>query len=327
MGGGSSKYSPRTTSIEIMKEFGDNAKDKYVIVTGGNSGLGFESSRALAEYGAHVVIACRNPQLGKEAVDKIKAKHPNADVSTMVLDLASLASVAQFAEEYRATKKPLHILLNNAGVMACPKSFTKDGHEMQFGVNHLGHFLLTVKLIDILQASSTPEQPARIVNLSSIGHYIINTSKGLHLDDIRGEKNYDVWDRYASSKMANILFTRELHHRYFINNPNPNKIISVSVHPGMIAETNLGRHGNIGGFLAKSTARFTLRLVLSSLLKTIEQGTATQLYASLAPTIVPGEYYADCKVENHVIHAKAKDDQLARDLWRVSCELTNIPSN
>eukprot|EP01040_Poterioochromonas_malhamensis_P013041 gene13041-14305_t len=285
MGGGSSKYSPRTTSVEIMKEFGDNAKDKYVIVTGGNSGLGFESSRALAEYGAHVVIACRNPQLGKEAVDKIKAKHPNADVSTMVLDLASLASVAQFAEEYRATKKPLHILLNNAGVMACPKSFTKDGHEMQFGVNHLGHFLLTVKLIDILQASSTPEQPARI--------------------------------------MANIVFTRELHHRYYVDTPNA-KVISVAVHPGFINETNLGRHGHVGPFLAKCVAHLKLRHVLFGVFKNTEQGTSTQLFAALSPDIVPGEYYADCKIEDKLIHAKAKDEQLAHDLWRVSCELTNL---
>mmetsp|Transcript_8427 Transcript_8427/g.9202 ORF Transcript_8427/g.9202 Transcript_8427/m.9202 type:complete len:326 (-) Transcript_8427:150-1127(-) len=323
MGGGSSKYSPRTTSVEIMKEFGDNAKDKYVIVTGGNSGLGFESSRALAEYGAHVVIACRNPQLGKEAVDKIKAKHPNADVSTMVLDLASLASVAQFAEEYRATKKPLHILLNNAGVMACPKSFTKDGHEMQFGVNHLGHFLLTVKLIDILQASSTPEQPARIVNLSSIGHYLVGSSQGLRLDDLKGEKDYDVWDRYASSKMANIVFTRELHHRYYVDTPNA-KVISVAVHPGFINETNLGRHGHVGPFLAKCVAHLKLRHVLFGVFKNTEQGTSTQLFAALSPDIVPGEYYADCKIEDKLIHAKAKDEQLAHDLWRVSCELTNL---
>ena len=317
MGSSGSKYSSKTTSIEVMKEFGTNVKDKYVIVTGGNSGLGFESSRALAEYGAHVVIACRNPKLGNEAVEKIKAKHPDADVTTMVLDLASLASVDQFVQEYKATNKPIHILLNNAGVMACPKSFTTDGHEMQFGVNHLGHFALTLKLMDVIQASSTTTAPARIINLSSIGHYLVNPSMGIRLDDLKGEKNYDIWERYSSSKLANILFTKELQRRY----PN---ILSVAVHPGMIMDTNLGRHGHQAAFVSQCVYYGTIGTVLMQRLKSVEEGAATQLYACVAPELIPGEYYADCQIEQSLIHANTKNESLIQDLWKVSCELTGI---
>jgi retinol dehydrogenase-12 len=248
MGTGSSsatggKYSPKTTSADIMAEFGTYAKGKTVVVTGGNSGLGFEASRALAEHGADVIIACRNPQLGTEAVNNIKEKHPLALISTMILDLASLESVDKFVTEYRASGRQLHVLMNNAGVMACPKATTKDGFEMQFGVNHLGHFYLTNKLVDILQASSTVDQPARVVNLSSIGHYLVSPPMGIRMDDLHGDKNYDLWDRYGSSKMANVLFTVEANRRW---NQGDHPVISVAVHPGFINETNLGRHSNTG---------------------------------------------------------------------------------
>jgi retinol dehydrogenase-12 len=318
----SSKYSPKTTSDDIMKEFGTNAKDKYVIVTGGNSGLGYEASRAFAEYGANVVIACRNPQLGKEAVDKIKEKYPEALISTMILDLASLASIDTFVDEYKASGKPLHILMNNAGVMACPLTHTKDGFEMQFGTNHIGHFYLTKKLIDALLSTSTTEVPARIINLSSIGNYLTAPTRGIRFSDLKGERSYEQWDRYGSSKLANILFNNELHRRYFP------KIISVAVHPGFINETNLSRHmtGGAGNFLAKCLTHRTINHVMFAYFKNTKEGTATQLLAALDPTIVSGEYYADCHIENSIIHAKAKDMELSKQLWDVSCELTKLPT-
>ena len=322
-----SKYTPKTTSVEIMNEFGSNAKGKYVIVTGGNSGLGFETSRALAEYGATVVIACRNPKLGKEAVDKIKEKLPDAKVSNMVLDLASLESIDNFVNEYKATGNPIHILMNNAGVMACPKASTKDGFEMQFGTNHLGHFTLTMKLIDILKASSTPAQPARVVNLASIGHFLVGPSMGIRLDDLSGDKNYDTWERYGSSKMANILFTVELNRRY---NTGDHPIVSVAVHPGFINETNLSRHSDnasLTNFLFQCFTHGHLNHVVFGYFKNTSEGAATQLLAALDPTIVPGEYYADCQIEKVCVHPKAKDPQLAQDLWKASLELTKVTEN
>ncbi len=235
----STKYSAKTTSQDIMKEFGSRANDKFVIVTGGNSGLGFETSRALAADGAHVIIACRNPTLGQRAMKKIKAKHPQADVSVMGLDLASLSSIMQFADDYRASQRPLHMLVNNAGVMACPKSLTKDGHEMQFGVNHLGHFALTMRLLDVMQSFSTPSEPTRIVNVSSDANFLWAPKEGICFDDLNGDRHYDGWERYASSKVANIVFTKELNRRY---NHGKTPIIAVAVHPGVIRTTNLSQH-------------------------------------------------------------------------------------
>ncbi len=172
-----------------MTNFGANAKGKHAVVTGSNVGLGFETARLLAKYGAIVTIACRSETNGHETVKKIKNEFPSADVSFLQLDLGSFASVRTFAQAYRASDKPLHLLINNAGVMACPLSFTSDGLETHFGVNHIGHFLLTTELLDVIKRSGTAESPARIVTLSSIGHFLFAWKEGgIRLDDLKGSE-------------------------------------------------------------------------------------------------------------------------------------------
>lgn len=191
MGSGASldaslKYGSQTSSDAIMKDFGISADGKYAVVTGSNSGLGFETARSLAKYGAIVIIACRSKKNGDEAVAKIKGEIAGAQVSFLQLDLASLTSVRAFTREYKASRKPLHFLVNNAGVMACPKAFTSDGLEMQFGVNHIGHFLLTIELLDLLQSSGTESDPSRVVTLSSYAPFLFAPSVGIRIDDLKG---------------------------------------------------------------------------------------------------------------------------------------------
>ena len=181
-----SKYGHKTSSDVIMQDFGVYADGKHVIVTGSNSGLGFETARSLAKSGAIVTIACRSEQNGLEAVAKIKTEVVGAQVSFLPLDLASLSSVRTFAMEYKSLGKPLHFLVNNAGVMACPKTSTADGLEMQFGVNHIGHFLLTNELLDLLKSSGTVSNPSRVVTLSSYAPFVFAPSVGIRMDDLRG---------------------------------------------------------------------------------------------------------------------------------------------
>jgi NAD(P)-dependent dehydrogenase (short-subunit alcohol dehydrogenase family) len=325
-----SKYSENTTSVEVMKDFGESAKGRSVIVTGGNCGLGFETCRALAEYGASVVIACRNPQLGQEAVDKIKAQHPEADISTLALDLASFASIDQFVEAYLALQKPLHLLINNAGVMACPKSFTKDGHELQLGVNHFGHFRLTMKLIDLLKSSSTTANPSRVVNVSSAAHYAFAPKDTpIRFDDLKAEQSYDPMERYGSSKIANIYFTEKLSEKYSKDTTHP--IICVAIHPGAIKDTNLSRHlgvGVIAGVLFNALLEGRLYDVAFGKFKTLQEGAATQLFVAMAPPdheeIVSGEYYANCAIERVKRHPKIADQHYIDELWKVSWELNQM---
>lgn len=197
----------------------------------------------MALKGAVVTIGCRSEKNGAEAVAKILAETPEARVSFLQLDLGNFASIRKFAAAYKATGNPLNILINNAGVMACPRTLTSEGLEMQFGTNHIGHFLLTNELMDLIKASGTAEEPSRIVNLSSLGQYYFSPPMGIRLDDLKAERSYDQWERYGSSKLANILFTKQLS-RMFSEQHAP--VIAVSVHPGVINETNLGRHIDFG---------------------------------------------------------------------------------
>ena len=200
----------------------------------------------LASKGSNVVIACRSLKNGQEAVTKLLAENSEAKVSAMQLDLGSFSSIRQFASDYKASGKPLHLLINNAGVMACPRTLTSEGLEMQFGTNHVGHFLLTMLLLDVIKASGTAAVPARIVNLSSAGQYYFAPAVGIQLDDLNGEQTYDAWERYGSSKLANILFTKQLH--TLLSQENA-PVVAVSVHPGVISETNLTRHMDLASIL------------------------------------------------------------------------------
>ena len=175
---------------------------KVVIITGANSGIGKETAIDLAKRGGKIYIACRDQTRGEEALTEIRAASKSENVFILHLDLASLDSVREFSRKFHELESKLHILINNAGVMACPKSFTKDGFEMHFGTNHLGHFLLTNLLLDVLKAAA----PSRIIIVSSLFHIVGKIRK----NNLNGESFYFRWFQYASSKLANIMFTREL---------------------------------------------------------------------------------------------------------------------
>lgn len=309
-----------TTAEEVASAFADTCKGKHVIVTGANTGLGEETARALAAHGAIVTLTSRSVANGESAIAGIKAKHPDAKVSLLQLDLGDLASVKKGAEAFIARGEPLHILINNAGVMACPRDLTKDGFETQFGVNHLGHFYFTKLLLDTLARSGTAEEPARVVNLSSMGNYLFGPSEGIFFDDIDGSKNYNSWVRYGQSKLANILFTREMDRRMKAENRN---VISVSVHPGAILGTDLKRHMGLMNSLSMIWSLNSGMLIpaLTDGYKTIATGSSTSVVAALSPTIERGLHYANCQVDTVKVHPRASDEALSKRLWEFSEEL------
>ena len=314
-----------TIGDQVADKFADNCRDKIVIVTGANTGLGFETVKCLASKGATVILACRNINLGEAAVEKIKSTVEDADIMFMQLDLGSKKSIKEFSVKFQSKFKTLDILINNAGVMACPKLLTEDGLEMQFGVNHFGHFYLTILLLPLLIKSGTPDSPSRVVNLSSMGQFLFSPSQGIRFDDINGDESYNSWERYGQSKLCNILFTKELNDRYQSKN-----VISVAVHPGVITGTELVRHiftlNNVTG-VSKDTLSVLwsllstqkLSLISGQRSKSIPEGVSTTLVAALDPKVVPGGYYYDCKLsQGEGLHPKVDDQALAKKLWEFS---------
>jgi NAD(P)-dependent dehydrogenase (short-subunit alcohol dehydrogenase family) len=311
----------KTTSDQIMTQYGEKAKDKYVIVTGGNTGIGKDSVRCLSMAGAKVVLACRSLEKGQQAIDDMKKINSDVVIKLMKLDLSDMVSIKEFANQYLASGDPLHILINNAGVMACPKELTKQAYELQMGTNHLGHFLLTSLLEPLLISSGTRDEPSRIINISSIANYLFPPKKGISLDDLKAEKHYDPWQRYGESKLANILHALELSQKY---KEAGHPIIAVAVHPGVIHETDLYRHMD---FSVTRSAVLNLIMhpirfwfAITQFEKTIVQGSSTQLYCALSPDIISGEYYADCQVETKLRSPLASDKDLAKRLWAISTE-------
>ena len=290
---------------------------RTLIVTGGNSGLGFETARALARRGARVVLACRNPEKAREAIAKLHAENPRADLEGMALDLASLASVRAFAKRFLAENDALHGLVNNAGVMALPRCETVDGFEMQLGTNHFGHFALTGLLLEALLA--TPG--SRVVNLSSTMH---KTGR-MRFDDLHGERSYGKWTAYGQSKLANLLFTYELQRRLAAKRA---ATISVASHPGYAA-TNLQFAGPRmqGSALLEAGAGLLNRILSQS----AEMGALPSLYAATAPGVQGGDYFGPGgfaemwgpprKVGSS---ARSHDASAAARLWEISEDATGI---
>ncbi|XP_056597828.1 retinol-DH_like_SDR_c domain-containing protein [Triplophysa dalaica] len=277
---------------------------KTVVITGANTGIGKETARDLAMRGARIVMACRDLSRAEKAAAEIRRSTGNGNIVVRQLDLASLFSVRQFAHEYVATENRLDILINNAGVMMCPKGLTEDGYETQFAVNHLGHFLLTVLLLDVLRKST----PSRVINVSSVAH------KGgkIHFDDLNFNKApYDSLISYQQSKLANLLFTQELARRL-----KGSGVTVYALHPGVI-RTELGRyvqtrHPLIGTLLS-------IPAIL--LMKTPKQGAQTTIYCAVAEWLEPysGCYFRDCKLKEPA--PEGKDDLAALRLWEVSAKL------
>jgi NAD(P)-dependent dehydrogenase (short-subunit alcohol dehydrogenase family) len=276
------------------------------IVTGASTGLGLETARALAAAGAAVTLAVRDAARGEAALAHIRTTTPDAVVECGLLDLTSLSSVRDFAGWFTSRHHGLDILVNNAGVMATPFERTADGFELQFGTNHLGHFLLTNLLTPLLVAAA----PSRIVNLTSGGH----RSSDILWDDPNYERReYDKFEAYGQSKTANILFTVELDRRL-----SARGVRSFAVHPGMIA-TELGRHMTRDDFKALSARAKSSPSGGLPARKSVEAGAATSVWAATASELDDrgGVYCEDCSISEQ--HAPwALDGASARRLWSLS---------
>jgi len=288
---------------------------KVVIVTGGNSGVGYEAAKEFARKGAQTILACRSMQKGLAAVDLIRKEIPDAPAEIMQLNLASLASVRSFAKTFKSNFDRLDILVNNAGIMWLPDGKTEDGFERHFGTNHLGHFALTGLLIDLIQ--KTPQ--ARVVTVSSIGH----RSGVMDFDDLMFERGNDNQRQevYGRSKLANLLFTYELQRRLETVNSNA---VAVASHPGM-SNTNL---------LGKPESPWFFRLVMplaGIMIQSAAMGALPTLRAAVDPDAKGGQYYGpDGKNEVRgypviVTSSDASHDlEDARKLWDVSEQLTGV---
>ena len=282
-------YGPETTTDEVLLDH--DLTGRHFMITGASSGLGEESSRALAQAGATVTMLARNQSKLDKAIERIKSTNPSAVLKTGIADLSDQQSIRDYAQGFLATGEIIDVLINNAGVMVCPFGKTADGIEMQFGTNHIGHFLLTNLLMPAILAGANP----RIVNLSSAGH----THSDVNLDDPNFEKSeYNAWESYGRSKSANIHFTQEIVRRY------GDRIQSFAVHPGVIM-TELGRHLT-PELMNEMTERVKSRATSSSEaketgalpFKSVEAGAATQVWASVTENLSEnnGAYLGDCQV-------------------------------
>lgn len=290
---------------------------KVAIVTGANSGIGMEAALALAGKGAQVVIASRNLEKCDEAAAQIRAQTPACLLEVIRLDLADLASVRAFADAFRDGHDRLHLLVNNAGVMALPYRKTVDGFEMQFGTNHLGHFALTGLLLDILL--NTPG--ARVVTVSSSAH----TMGSVRFDDLQRERSYQKWEAYGQSKLANLLFAYELQRRFAVIGADA---ISVAAHPGFAA-TNLQA---VGPQMEGSRLQlWSMKMANGLLAQSPEMGALPTLYAATAPDVQGGDYIGPDSFKEWRGHPtkvrsnKASyDEATAGQLWKASVALTGV---
>lgn len=287
---------------------------RVVVVTGANTGLGNHTAAVLAFRGAHVVLAVRSPEKGNSALARIVAAKPQADITLQELDLSSLDSVRAAAEALRSTYPRIDLLINNAGVMWTPKQTTKDGFEMQFGTNHLGHFALTGLLLDRL----LPVRGSRVVTVSSLGHRI---RAAIHFDDLQWERGYDRIAAYGQSKLANLLFTYELQRRLAAD-PDA-ATIAVAAHPGG-SNTELARH-------LPRIVRPLSNILGPVLFQSAEMGALPTLRAATDPSVAGGQYYGPDGFLEQRGHPKlvqsspaSHDEELQRRLWAVSEELTGV---
>jgi len=280
---------------------------KTVVVTGGNSGIGYETASALAAMGARVVLTARNADKGRSAVASITQRlGGDAQVQLVVFDLADLSSVRRGAAEILEQAPRLDVLVNNAGLVLSQRIETADGLEATLATNHLGPFLLTNLLLDRIRSSS----PARIVNVASTAHSAAR--KGMPFDDLQSEKRYATMRVYGQSKLANILFTRELAHRLAGTGVTAN-----SLHPGTV-RTGYGADGDARGLLA-----FGIK-ISSPFFLSPAKGARTSIFLASAPEVaeVSGEYFVKCKPKQP--KRWARDDDAARRLWQVSEELVGL---
>lgn len=308
-------FGARSTALEVVR--GISLTGKSAIVTGGASGLGLETSRALAAAGADVTLAVRNLVQGAAAAEQLRIDMPGCSVAPMLLDLADLSSIRRFVQAWNATGRDLHVLVNNAAIMACPLQRSTQGWEAQFATNHAGHFALTTGLLAALRRGATATGDARVVCLSSVGHKI----SGVHFDDIHFERRpYDKWRAYGQAKSANALFALGLHLRHAQHG-----ITASAVHPGGIM-TGLQK------FLPHEEMRAMGWLredgTPLEIFKSPAQGASTSVWAATSAELTGrgGLYLEDCQIAAPALPADRAsgfaphiaDPQAAHRLWQVS---------
>jgi NAD(P)-dependent dehydrogenase (short-subunit alcohol dehydrogenase family) len=308
-----------TTTDQVLE--GLDLTGRNIVITGTSSGLGEESARALSAHGASVTMLARNSDKNEAAAARIRATVPDARLELGQVDLSDLSSIRAFAKSYLAEHSTIDVLMNNAGVMACPFQHTADGFEMQFGTNHLGHFLLTALLAPAVLAGDNP----RIVNLSSAAH----GRSDVNLDDPNFERTeYDPWGSYGRSKTANVLFTKELAKRL-----GSQGVLAFALHPGGIM-TELGRHldeATIAAMRAQAQAAAPAGESAPQIrFKTVECGAATQVWAATGEDLVEhnGAYLGDCQlgvegapVGGHGYMSYVNNAETAAKLWTLSEEM------
>ncbi|HWB66434.1 MAG TPA: oxidoreductase [Mycobacteriales bacterium] len=300
----------RWTTRDIPDQSG-----RVAVVTGANSGLGLVTARELARAGARVVMGCRDLERGNDAMAKIQGDVPGAQLDLRALDMADLTSIRSFADAVAASYPTVDLLINNAGVMAIPRSLTADGFERQFGTNHLGHFALT----GLLLPRMLHREGARVVTVSSTAH----KPGRINFDDLMHERSYFSWKVYSDTKLANLLFAFELQRRLSAVDA---ALISVAAHPGTAA-TNLVRGNAAGNRFKETFLVFGIRLVGQS----ADKGALPQLYAATAPDVHGGEYFGPNGPMESFGYPKrvgsnaiSRDPETAARLWAVSEELTGV---
>lgn len=287
-----------------MTRTNESMARRTCMITGASSGIGRATALALARLGADLVLVCRDRGRADETVAEIRAENGQAKVEVMLADLSSQQAIRQLVRDYLATERPLHVLVNNAGVVNLHRTVTVDGIETVFAVNHLAYFLLTNLLLDRIKASA----PARIVNVASDAHRF----GVMNFDDLGGARSYRTMRIYGQSKLANILFTYELARRL-----EGTRVAVNCLHPGAVA-TGLGK--NNGGW-----AKVVIGM-LRPLFRTPDSGAATSIYLASSPEIegVNGKYFSNCKEARS---SKASyDATAARRLWEVSVQMTGLES-
>ncbi|XP_060589446.1 retinol dehydrogenase 11-like isoform X1 [Ruditapes philippinarum] len=308
------------TALVILKLYVESIKGKctsdvdlsgkVAIVTGANTGIGFHTALDFARRNARVILACRDLVKGQMAVDKIQEETGNKNVLVMKLDLSLMKSVREFVKLFEEKETRLDILVNNAGMAGLPLTKTEEGFEVMFATNHFGHFLLTNLLMDLLKKS----QPSRVVNVSSLAH---NWSKGIDFENLRAEKDYSIHNCYFDTKLANILFTRELARR-----TEWTGVTTLCLHPGPVNTKLL--HDAFNPVLKPLHP-----IAAACFVKTPEEGAQTSIYCSISKDIegVSGKYYVDCKEAEEQSSEMSKDMGVAKKLWEISEQYTGLAEN
>ena len=278
--------------------------DKICLVTGANSGIGKVTAKVLAAGGATVIMVCRNRDKGEAARHEIVGKTRNENVEPMIADLSDPRQIRRLAAEVKAKYSRLHTLVNNAGAYNGKRMITADGYEMTFAVNHLGYFLLTVELLDLLKSSA----PARIVNVASEAH----RNSHINFDDLNLENGYSGWKAYAQSKLANVLFTRELARRL-----EGTGVTANCMHPGFVGTNIFSNVRGVGGMIMR---------LITPFMRTPEKGADTVIWLASSPEVegITGRYFIDRK--DRQSNQESYNVAIASRLWEVSEQMIRASS-